>query len=163
MIELIWTAIPPTKRFRAVMLHTVLEQIIARCAKAKNRETGGILIGHYSQDGMTVYISEATDKPKDSLFGRVSFQRGSHGLKALLERRWQEGLYYLGEWHFHPGGSPEPSAQDRSSMRGIALDASYACKAPLLLILGGRPPERIALYLGVYPAHEDEVRMAPAQ
>ena len=56
-----------------------------------------------------------------------------------LEERWREGYHYLGEWHFHPRGSPTPSGNDRRAMAKIALDDVYRCPEPILVILGGRP------------------------
>jgi integrative and conjugative element protein (TIGR02256 family) len=111
--------------------------IITRQAlDSKRDETGGILIGRYQDDGYTALVTSATARPNDSISGRTWFQRGVRGLKELLRDRWRRGEYYLGEWHSHPDGSPEPSGNDFREMRSISIDSSYRCNRPLLIIAG---------------------------
>jgi len=100
------------------------------------RSTGGILIGRYQDDGNTALVTSATARPNDSISGRTWFQRGVRGLKELLRDRWLRGEYYLGEWHSHPGGSPDPSGNDFREMRSISIDSNYRCSRPLLIIAG---------------------------
>jgi proteasome lid subunit RPN8/RPN11 len=109
-------------------------------AAAGRRETGGIVIGRYDPDGRTVEVVEATPKPPGSSAGCFWFQRGEVGLKELLADRWNSGFYYVGEWHFHPDGSPKLSGRDIRAMQKIAIDPRYQCQKPILFILGGRPP-----------------------
>lgn len=125
------------KNYRVVLSHLAMDAIINACLISGKNETGGILIGHYSDTGKLAIVQEASSSPEDSLHGRATFQRGKKGLKELLNERWSLGMYYLGEWHFHPGGSPEPSSPDIKAMNAIAADASYNCKAPVLIIAGG--------------------------
>jgi proteasome lid subunit RPN8/RPN11 len=113
--------------------------MIEAARKAGRSETGGILIGRYGPEGWVADIVEATPRPQGSRSGWFWFQRSSTGLAALLEDRWSKGLHYLGEWHFHPGGSPAPSRSDVRAMLKVADDEAYRCVVPLLAILGGRP------------------------
>tara|TARA_B100000700_G_C14922785_1_gene797868 strand:- start:291 stop:791 length:501 start_codon:yes stop_codon:yes gene_type:complete len=138
---------------------SALKQIINECIKAKGNETGGILIGSYSKDGSTALLVEATARPDDSLAGRTTFQRGLKGLKSLLDKRWEAGKYYVGEWHFHPGSSPEPSRDDVESMRRISQDQNYQCKEPVMIILGGCPPLSFTLSGSVFPRGKIPVRL----
>lgn len=139
MTQVAWRTEGQERLLRATLPATVLDEMLEMCRAAGKRETGGILIGRHSEDRSTAVILEATGRPKDSLFSWVTFSRGSHGLRALLESRWMENSFYLGEWHFHPGGSPNPSHQDILSMKKIASDPDYQCPLPLLLIVGGNP------------------------
>lgn len=136
-----------------------LQQIIAECIKAGANETGGILIGHYSDDGSTAIIFEATARPADSLAGRTTFQRGTKGLRSLLQSRWKTGKYYVGEWHFHPGGLPEPSSNDFESMRNIAANPNYQCPEPVMIILGGAPAGSYSLSACVFPFRDSPIRL----
>lgn len=111
------------------------------CARRLGIETGGILAGRYDKDLRLAKVSIATAPPPDSAGGHAWFKRGTAGLKRLLDQLWSVGDYYLGEWHFHPGGAPSPSGQDIEQLRIIASDLRYACPEPLLVILGGRPPD----------------------
>ncbi|MBU2329202.1 MAG: Mov34/MPN/PAD-1 family protein [Alphaproteobacteria bacterium] len=116
------------------------EQAIAiinrQALDSKLNETGGILIGRYQDDGNTAVVTGATARTVDSSSGRAWFSRGVTGLKELLRERWQHGEYYLGEWHSHPGGSPDPSGNDFREMRSISLDSRYRCTRPLLIVAG---------------------------
>lgn len=105
--------------------------------KRSRRETGGILIGHYSEDLASARIETASDEPPDSIAGRTWFVRGQTGLAGILERAWREGRYYLGEWHSHPGASPAPSGPDLSSIAKLARHATLMCHRPILVIIGG--------------------------
>ena len=113
--------------------------MVSAAAKAGRQETGGILIGRYSTEGWVADVVEATPKPPRSQAGWNWFQRSASGLAELLKDRWKRDLHYLGEWHFHPGGVPSPSAPDVRAMQKIARDAAYNCASPILLILGGYP------------------------
>ncbi|AEG04144.1 hypothetical protein GOA59_28875 [Sinorhizobium meliloti] len=101
-----------------------------------NKETGGILIGRYENDGNVAVVTAATECPADSSSGRAWFQRGISGLTAKLRARWANGEFYLGEWHSHPGCAPDPSSNDIRVMRSISIDASYRCPKPIMVIAG---------------------------
>ena len=101
-------------------------------------ETGGVLLGRYEDDHRTAAVLDVTGPPAGSSWGRTWFRRGAGDLDALLDQRWKQGIYYLGEWHTHPDSSPAPSPDDVRAMQSISTKPSYACPEPILLILGGR-------------------------
>lgn len=128
-----------------------LESLIKFITTAGKKETGGIIIGRYSLGHQEAIITELTDKPKDSLSGFFSFLRGKSGLKKLLEKKWENNEYYLGEWHFHPEAPPNPSPQDYRTMRKIMLEKKYKCPEPIMMIIGGIPHDyliRSFLFIG---------------
>lgn len=127
----------------------LLSEVTRLTEQAGSLETGGILIGSYFDGGHSVQITEMTAMPADSLFGRTWFKRGRKGLEALLRDRWAKGQYYVGEWHSHPGGSADPSGPDIAAMRRIAEDPLYRCEAPVLFVIGGRPPGNFSISLTV--------------
>jgi integrative and conjugative element protein (TIGR02256 family) len=108
-------------------------------------ETGGILIGRYSTDLTVAHVTDLVPAPGDSTAKRFSFDRGIRGMQNLLHRVWAERNYYLGEWHFHPGNSAQPSSADFEQMRMISASSSYHCPEPVILVVGGKPPEHVAL------------------
>ena len=136
--------------FGIVIDDVTISQIDRLCMAAGDVETGGIIIGRYSDDRSTAIIVEATSAPTDSRGGRLSFVRGVKGLGGLLRTRWRskERTYYLGEWHFHPATVIEPSTQDFREMAQIAAAVNYRCKEPILMIfakrlnVGDPPPVR---------------------
>lgn len=112
--------------------------LFERCTNSGMRETGGILVGYYEPDHCCAVVSLVIGAPPDSRSGCTWFERGVAGLQASLEKRWlTDRHYYLGEWHFHPGGAPNPSGSDLIQMRRIAMSLEYRCPEPLLLIIGG--------------------------
>ena len=120
----------------------ILRQVIEWCGDSKGLETGGLLIGRYAEGQRVAVVTEALPAPSDSKGGPTWFVRGIRALNAKLKWRWNSGEgYYLGEWHFHPGGAPVPSNPDCSQMRLIATSASYSCPEPVLLIVGGTTPD----------------------
>jgi integrative and conjugative element protein (TIGR02256 family) len=126
----------------------------AECAEANGRETGGILIGYYSDDNSTAVITEVTLPPKDSTFGANWFVRGVIGLRTLLFRRWQNAsrrTYYLGEWHYHPANHIMPSDDDIKQMKAISDRPEYQCKEPIMLIIGNKINSSKSFRVFVFP------------
>ena len=94
-------------------------------------------------------MTEVTGPPLDSRRFPSSFIRGIKGLTARLRREWQQGTYYVGEWHFHPRGSPTPSDTDRKQIEAFAADPDLRCPLPVLIVLGGDPKSKWSLTVGV--------------
>lgn len=127
-------------RFGLRMREGEVGRVLAHCRETAPRETGGILIGFYDSDLRVAEVVRATPAPDDSRRGRTWFVRGVRGLQSLVDRFWRQNRhYYLGEWHFHPYGAPEPSQDDKDQLNKIANDESYHCPEPVLLIVGGDP------------------------
>lgn len=107
------------------------------CEESNPYETGGIIIGRYSDDGSVAFVSEMTNSPNDSIKKMTSFKRGIHGLQKKLDMLWDKSYYYLGEWHYHPNSSPTPSRSDIEQMLSLSHDKKLNCPEPILIILGG--------------------------
>jgi len=143
---------PSGSRYAVWLSSATVGAILAACGQAGRRETGGILIGRYDADGWAAEVLEATPKPRGSRAGWWWFNRSKRGLAEMLADRWADGLHYLGEWHFHPGASPEPSHTDVDTMLRIAADADYQCAQPILIILGGAPTKAWNLSASIFPS-----------
>lgn len=136
--------------------------ILRLCQAASPNETGGILLGRYNQEHNCAVVTNVSSAPSDSKSGRTWFIRGVRGLQRLVDRFWQrERIYYLGEWHFHPFGSPRPSQTDANQMREIALSLQYHCPEPVLLIIGGDPVHDWSAGAYVFPRHQKYLEMFP--
>lgn len=121
-----------------VILNEVhIAELVKHIAISKTVETGGILIGRYSEDLSTAEITQVTGPPKDSKSGPTWFSRGIKGLKSLLKKAWCNSEYYLGEWHFHPMGTTTPSGQDLFQMAEIANNHNYNCPEAIMIIIAG--------------------------
>lgn len=117
--------------------NSIIKNIQKECTKSKNYETGGILIGKYSSNGKIAIISDYIKAPKDSKREMYTFYRGILGLETVIDKFWRSKKYYLGEWHYHPNSSPEPSFIDIKQMKEISKNKDVHCPEPILLIIGG--------------------------
>lgn len=129
---------------------TAIAGMIDEAKRARQLETGGILIGKYSSDGSSAIVEIVSRAPMDSEAGPSWFARGRRGLDHLLRKCWTEGSHYLGEWHTHPAQDPHPSSQDLRTLQKIASDPSRGCARPILAVLGGDPGKdpQLAVILG---------------
>lgn len=127
-------------RYAVDITPVAMQAMLAACRRSGRKETGGILVGKYTEDNRVAVVVSASSPAPDSRAGRTWLVRGVFGLRTWLDRLWKsdEG-YYLGEWHYHPFSDPRPSWQDVKQMRRIASDAAYQCAEPVLVIIGGDP------------------------
>ena len=138
------------KCFELCLSGYLTDQVLARCSSAGSRETGGIIVGKYSEDRRLAEVTAMSDSPQDSIEGYGVFVRGVRGLCHWLRNLWRgSSHYYLGEWHFHPGSYSQPSALDEVTMAAIARADSYKCPEPILLIVGGGEKHGWLLYAQV--------------
>ncbi len=113
-----------------------LASMLSACEEAGHVETGGILVGTYSDDGALARVSGAVGPPEGSEATSTRFVRSQTGLAELLRQLWAVHQHYLGEWHSHPKGAGLPSPQDRRQMAAISDDSAYSCPHPILVVVG---------------------------
>ena len=138
-----------------IITDEMVSDMIEKCKGSYPNETGGILIGHYSMDLKLAHITIVTEEPSDSKAGRRRFHRGTNGLQKSLDEAWDKhGDYYLGEWHSHPGGEPDPSFHDIKEMKKISTTKSYNCPEPILIIAGNTSASQ--WNIGIYVFKQDK-------
>lgn len=143
------------QRFALTVTASALTGIARSCREAMMLETGGILLGKYNDAHDRAIVTVASSAPRDSRSGRTWFERGVEGLQPRLEFAWRkEQKFYIGEWHYHPLGTPSPSPVDIVQMTAFAEARSHHCPEPVLLIVGGDP--RITLEARVYAFPQGE-------
>ena len=143
--------------FGLVIGNALLMKMKESCARAHPLETGGVLIGRYNEGHDTALVSRAIGPPSDSKSSLTTFLRGSRGLHGLLNRLWTRKEYYLGEWHYHPSASAQPSVTDSRQMQVIARDDDTGCPEPVLIIL--RAEDAITVH--VFPRGQSTVQLTP--
>ncbi len=118
-----------------------IRRMTLQCTRSYPNETGGILIGLYNSNYDCAEVTDIFCATRDSKKGKTWFLRGVHGLQNKLNELWirQKG-YYLGEWHFHPGGTPIPSQIDMNQMFSISSSSRVHCPEPTLIIFAGTNP-----------------------
>jgi hypothetical protein len=90
------------RRFGLALSKERLSEILAFCRQASPHETGGLLIGRYSDRRELAVVSHVTGPSRDSMAGRTWFHRGIAGLQEIISQRWRQQEYYLGEWILIP-------------------------------------------------------------
>lgn len=98
-------------------------KIVDEVARWPTVETGGILVGRFSEAAQTFYIVDVLPAPEDSRRSAAEFVLGTVGVRAALKAYSESSaccLYCLGTWHSHLAASG-PSSQDRATAASVAL------------------------------------------
>lgn len=152
------------RRFGLILEDSLLRIALKECAESNSLETGGILVGYYTAVHDCAVVTRIGAVPQDSVRLRLSFQRGTHGIQAWIDRLWREKRHhYLGEWHFHSGGAPIPSSTDIEQMQKLSMDKKLSCPEPILFIIGGDPNTECTVAAFVYPVGRECVPLLPIQ
>ncbi|WP_336883727.1 Mov34/MPN/PAD-1 family protein [Priestia koreensis] len=124
--------------YKVTISKKLMKYIQKLCHQSLPNETGGILIGYYTDKLNLAVVTKILNAPADSRSGPTWFYRGTSGIKKSLDTLWKsKKQFYIGEWHYHPNSSSNLSYQDIKQMKFIANSPSYNCPEPILLIIGG--------------------------
>lgn len=153
------------RQFAVSLSDGVIAEMARICLKSHESETGGILIGRYSDDHAVAIVEQVSGPPPDSQHCFATFFRGIRGLQELLNKLWAKPRkqYYLGEWHYHPLPISTPSGDDIAQMNRIATSNKYACPEPILIIVAGPPIPVCRLAVTVHPVNKAFVTLTATQ
>jgi len=130
------------------ILKDVLDFMKRESAESGNVETGGVLIGHRNDIGEYVIVRASKPGP-NAVRTKTRFEKDEEFCqKELLdafEELGEQGLY-LGEWHYHPSGSSEPSGLDIKSLTEIAAQENYRIEKPIMIILSPKLEYAITIH-----------------
>ena len=116
----------------------VVEQMHQECICSAPKETGGVLVGYYSEDLSSAYVIKMLGKSKHSIIDRFSFVRKGRDYLQSLDKLWDQKQYYVGEWHYHPYSSSSPSPTDINTLLRLSSSEKLHCPEPILIIIGGQ-------------------------
>lgn len=105
-------------------------KILGESERQPQVETGGVLMGAFSEASQTFRISDVLQAPSDSTCERDGFVLGTVGLRDRLDEYIPKHIYCLGTWHTHLSESG-PSKQD---LRTAALVGESRTEPSVLLI-----------------------------
>ena len=108
--------------------------------RARPNETGGTLIGYYSEDRALAHVVKALGVRRGARSSRTRFYRPPDDVDGKLAEIYRNSggqLYYLGEWHSHPSGNLLPSATDLRTLQDLARSPDVATDTPILILLAG--------------------------
>ena len=108
---------------------TIQQEVAAR----PGSETGGIIVGRYSDVANVFHVVGTMPAPPDSKFSRDEFVLGTEGLRPMLEELIEGSggaLCALGTWHNHlvPSG---PSGRDVKTAALLSISQHF----PLLMLI----------------------------
>lgn len=116
---------------------------IRRCERVSgNRiETGGVLFGQVDEFLKVIWVDEVSGPPPDSIASRTGFLCGTDGVQEMHDekvKRTSGTVAFVGMWHTHPEGMPQPSFTDLEAMKELLQDrSSFLGRRFLMLIVGG--------------------------
>ena len=143
------------RRFGLSLKKSLMLEILDKCKDSTSKETGGILVGYYAPAYDCAIVTALSGPPEDSIREPRFFVRGTKGIQRWIFRLWREQRsFYLGEWHYHPGGPPVPSPDDREQMHRLSNNRKLRCPEPVLLIIGGNPKGSWTANAYVFPANQ---------
>ncbi len=118
----------------------LLEHIMVEADGFFPKETGGSLIGYYTQEQTVIVVTDIIDAgPKAKHAGNSFTPDYSYQEKRIAELYECSGrLYsYLGDWHSHPDGNSSLSYKDETVLKNISIHVPARAPCPIMLILGG--------------------------
>lgn len=148
------------RKFGLSLKESVLLEGINEYVDSTSQETGGILVGYYTPAHDCAVVTALSGPPEDSVRGPRLFERGTKGIQRWISRLWREKRhFYLGEWHFHPGGEPVPSPDDVEQMQNLSKDKKLKCPEPVLLIVAGTFKGGWTTNAYVFPEDQERVSL----
>jgi integrative and conjugative element protein (TIGR02256 family) len=103
-------------------------------------ETGGVLFGQIDDFQKVIWVTAASGPPPDSTASRSEFVCGTKGVVQMNQEfahRSRGSVAFIGMWHTHPGGTPDPSPTDRAAMAKLFASPDFTGRHFLMLIIGG--------------------------
>jgi integrative and conjugative element protein (TIGR02256 family) len=116
----------------------VREFIQEECRASGEIETGGVLVGKRTWNDGVVVTSASGPGPK-AVQSQNEFHRDVAFCQEFLQdsaEKLNDAGLYVGEWHYHPNGSTNPSNQDIRSLSEIAEQPQYLTERPISIIVG---------------------------
>ncbi len=111
--------------YRLVMTASAVAAIRALAPEsADGRETGGILIGRGPDADGLIVVDQAGDAGPGAIRRADFFLRDRAHAERLAEAAWDDRqAVWVGDWHTHPMGGPQPSERDLRTYTGLLAAA----------------------------------------
>lgn len=125
------------KNISIVIKGKVLEKILANI-KNRSLETGGILYGFKIKEKDEYILSGITEQQELDQVTCCSFNRLDSNHLKIVHNLWKEdkSIMYLGDWHYHPVDSVNPSGTDYQSFKRNTNESKTDSKFLFYIIVG---------------------------
>lgn len=137
----------PGLRERVVLADEVLEHLSEFRQTLGRDEAGGQLFAKFDDDSV-IRVVRATGPSRRDRRGRFWFVPNRWREQAEINRMYREELHFVGDWHTHPQGAPEPSQKDIDSILDCYRKSRKGIRGFLLVIVG-LDPFPTGLYVGM--------------
>lgn len=130
---------------RVVISQRAYLSILAEAVSRDPLETGGVLLGHYDNNG-TWYVVEATDPGLETYHSTVHNEMDDkyyNHLYPVLSRLYKHDLCLVGLWHRHPGSMDHFSSDDNKTNSNFAEAIG---NGTLSFLINFDPKERLTCY-----------------
>ena len=97
-------------------------------------EAGGMLLASIEPD--LVKVVSATEPASTDKRTRFAFLPALSHQQRVINKQFQSGLHFIGEWHTHPEPHPTPSSVDLRSMADCFRGSRHQLAGLVMLILG---------------------------
>jgi len=115
---------------------TVLEHFdFYRQTHPKDKEAGGQLFWQYAPEGHRRVASVTGPRPTDQR-SRARYKADHRQEQIEINRHYERGLYFLGDWHTHPELIATPSSSDIEAIQEIYKTSQNPGPGLLLVIVG---------------------------
>ncbi len=141
------TYVLPGLRERVVLSDEVLQYLLEFRQLAGRDEAGGQLFAKFDGDSV-ISVVRATGPSSRDRRGQFWFIPSRWREQAEINRMYREGLHFVGDWHTHPQGTPEPSQKDIDSILDCHTKSRKGIRGFLLIIVGLNPFPT-GLYVGL--------------
>lgn len=99
-------------------------------------ESGGQLFAEFSESGSFWRICKATVTEETDERTRFFFRPNRSFEQKEIDRLYEEGIHYVGDWHTHPQLIPVASAVDIKSIGDTVAKSIHELPGFLLVIVG---------------------------
>ena len=127
----------------------VLSFLCDEAANKSPQETGGVLLGYWSENPGVPVITNAVGPGPRAVHQERRFVPDYDFQDKEIERLYLESgrrLEYLGDWHSHPGEAGYLSKKDRTTLARIAVASEKSNGRAIMLILAYGPKWEVALW-----------------
>ena len=101
-------------------------------------ETGGVLLGYWSEDRSEAVIADTTGPGLNAVHSKTEFIPDDEYQDRMIDDIYMRSgrqYTYLGDWHTHPFGDEALSYKDRRTLQRIATLDGTGGPAPLMAVL----------------------------
>ena len=124
---------------KLIVLDKAVERLLAyRQTKKRNKEAGGLLIGHHLLGEDHLVVDQITEPTRwDKRFRSFFFRSNKHN--RLVYKVWCDSdrtETLIGLWHTHPEPVPTPSGVDFEDWRKTLFHGDYVGDFLVFMIIG---------------------------